>query len=440
MSYAKELRQKQARLATQMRALVDTAKKADRGLNTEERTQWQNMLTEFDANEETIKAEERIVSIETGLGSIPEDQLVPAFAADQPVDPRFSTRPRGRQKDNSPHGKAFAKWLRGGMSALLPDEQTLMQSRSIGLESMGIQNAQTVTTSGGGYLIPQGFSDALEEALKWYGGILGVVDVFETDTGAPLPWPTDNDTVNKGRLLAINTQLTTTDLVFGQVTFNAYMGTSDIVLVPIQLMQDSYFDMDTYVARKLGIRLGRLMNFQCTMGAGAGNAPNGIQPAVVAAGLTVQGAVGSSTSIGYKDLVNVYHLVDPAYRERPSAKFMFHDTTLRAIRQLVDQAGRPLWQPGISAGFGNGFPPTILDKPYVVNNDMPVMAASAYAVLFGDMSLYKVRRVAGGVTIMRLVERYADYLQVGFLGFERFDGQLLDAGTHPIGAWQNSAT
>jgi HK97 family phage major capsid protein len=56
------------------------------------------------------------------------------------------------------------------------------------------------------------------------------------------------------------------------------------------------------------------------------------------------------------------------------------------------------------------------------------------------MSLYKVRRVAGGVTIMRLVERYADYLQVGFLGFERFDGQLLDAGTHPIGAWQNSAT
>jgi HK97 family phage major capsid protein len=438
MSYAKQLREKQAALATKMRALVDTAKKADRGLNTEERTQWQNMITEFDANEESIKTEERLVKIETGLGSIPEDEIAPAFA-DVPVDRNLSTR-RGGKKDLSPHGKAFSKFLRGGMSALTPDEQGIMQSRSIALGDLGIQNAQTVTTTGGGYLIPQGFSDALEEAMKWYGGILGVVDIFDTDTGAPLPWPTDNDTMNKGRMLAINTQLQQTDLVFGQVTFNAYMGTSDIVLVPIQLMQDSYFDMDTYVARKLGTRLGRLVNHECTVGVGGGTTANGIQPAVVAAGLTVQGAVGSATGVGYKDLVNVYHLVDPAYRERPSAKFMFHDTTLRALRQLTDTAGRPLWQPGISAGFGSGFPPTIIDKPYAINNDMPVMAASAYSILFGDMSLYKVRRVAGGITLMRLTERYADYLQVGFLGFMRFDGQLLDAGTHPIAAWQNSAT
>lgn len=441
MSYAKQLREKQARLATQMRALVDTARKADRGLNTEERTQWQNMVTEFDANEETIKADERVVTIETRLGAIPEDELAPAFAgAPAPTAPAALATRRGGIKDESPHGKAFAKWLRGGMAMLSAEEQGLMQTRAVSLDAMGIQNAQTITTTGGGYLIPQGFSDKLEEALKWYGGILNVVDVFDTDTGAPLPWPTDNDVNNKGRMLAINTQLTTTDLAFGQVMFNAYIGTSDIVLVPIALMQDSYFDMDTYVARKLGIRLGRLINNQCTVGTGGGVTANGIQPAVVAAGLTVQGAVGSSTSIGYKDLVNLLHLVDPAYRERPGAGFMMHDTTLRALRQLVDTAGRPLWQPGITAGFGGGFPALIIDKPYYINNDMPVMAASAYPILFGDLSLYKVRRVAGGVTIMRLVERYADYLQVGFLGFMRFDGQLLDAGTHPIGAWQNSAT
>lgn len=438
MSYAKAVREKQARLATQMRALVDSAKKADRGLNTEERTQWANMLTEFDANEAAIKADEQVTTIETGLGSIPEDQVAPAFA-NVPADRKPNAR-RGAKRDDSPHGKAFAKWLRHGMSALSPDEQALMMSRSVSADAMGIQNAQTITGSGGGYLIPQGFSNELEEALKWFGGILGVVDTFDTETGAPLPWPTENDTANKGRMLAINTQLTTTDLVFGQVVFNAFTGTSDIVLVPIQLMQDSYFDMDSHVARKLGERLGRLLNFQCTMGTGGGTAPNGIQPAVVAAGNTTQGAVGTTTSVGYKDLVAVYHLVDPAYRDRPTAGFMFSDSTLKAIRLLVDTAGRPLWQPGLGAGFGAGFPPTILDKPYHVNNDMPAMAASAYSILFGDLSKYKVRRVAGGVTTMRLTERYADYLQVGFLGFMRFDGQLLDAGTHPIAAFQNSAT
>jgi HK97 family phage major capsid protein len=139
-------------------------------------------------------------------------------------------------------------------------------------------------------------------------------------------------------------------------------------------------------------------------------------------------------------LVNVYHAVDPAYRQRPSAKYMFNDTTLKVIRLLVDGSSRPLWQPGISAGFGTGFPPTILDKEYVINSDMPNMAASAYAVLFGDLKSYKLRRVAGGVTVMRLVERYAEFLQVGFLAFVRFDGQLIDAGTHPVATWQNSAT
>jgi len=32
----------------------------------------------------------------------------------------------------------------------------------------------------------------------------------------------------------------------------------------------------------------------------------------------------------------------------------------------------------------------------------------------------------------RLTERYADFNQVGFLAFQRWDGQLIDAGTHPV--------
>jgi HK97 family phage major capsid protein len=434
MSYAIELRQKQGRLATQMRTLVDSAKKAARGLNTEERTRWAKMLAEFDENEASITASERLDGIENSLATVPYDNITPDFSG------RAIGGSRKTQKDESPHGQAFAKWLRHGMSALDSHEQTLMSARSVSADMMGIQNAQTVTGSGGGYLIPQGFSEKLEEALKWFGGILNVVDSFDTDTGNPLPWPTVNDTTNRGRLLAINTQAPETDLVFGQVTFNAYTGSSDLVLVPLQLMQDSFFDMDTYLARALGTRLGRLMNWKCTVGAGGGTEPTGIQTAAIASANNVQGAVGTSTSIGYKDLVNVYHAVDPAYRAMPTARYMFADSTLKVIRQLVDTAGRPLWQPGISAGFGGPFPPTILDKEFVINQDMPAMAPSAYPVLFGDMSKYKLRRVAGGVTILRLVERYADYLQVGFLGFLRFDGNLIDAGTHPLATWQNSAT
>jgi HK97 family phage major capsid protein len=118
---------------------------------------------------------------------------------------------------------------------------------------------------------------------------------------------------------------------------------------------------------------------------------------------------------------------------------MFSQSTRKVIKKLVDSNNRPLWMPGLTSGLGK-VPETLLDFPVFINNALPVMAASSYPILFGDLSKFLVRRVAGGTTVRRLVERYADYLQVGFLAYTRADGQLLDAGTHPIAAFQNSAT
>lgn len=426
---AKELREKLARLATQMRAKTDLVRKENRVFTSLERTEWDAMVDDFNATEATLKA----FDLESGM-SAPQDSNIDPFESDR-GDPRMRS---GKRKDDSPHAKAFSKFLRGGMGALDHDERTIMNSRFVS-GGTGIQNAQTITTTGGGYLIPTGFSDQLEEAMKWFGGIAGNTGEFQTETGAPLPWPTENDTANKGRILGVNTQLTETDVVFSQVTFNAYIGTSDIILAPLALMQDSYFDLDGFLARALGTRLGRLKNNKCTVGSGT-NEPTGIVTAAVAAGNTVVGPTGTSTAWTYNNIVDLLHSVDPAYRDNPMSAFMFADSTLKITRKLVDGNARPLWQPGLNAGFGSGFPATILDKPYVINNDMAAMAANADSALYGDLSKYKVRNVAGGVTVMRLVERYADFLQVGFLAFLRFDGNLIDAGTHPVGVFVNSAT
>jgi HK97 family phage major capsid protein len=82
---------------------------------------------------------------------------------------------------------------------------------------------------------------------------------------------------------------------------------------------------------------------------------------------------------------------------------------------------------------------TLLGYPLVINQDVASMAANAKSILFGDFSKYKVRRVLD-IMVLRLVERYADFGQVGFLCFSRYDGNLIDAGTHPIQFYQNSAT
>ncbi|MFQ6200705.1 phage major capsid protein, partial [Streptomyces sp. NPDC000405] len=94
------------------------------------------------------------------------------------------------------------------------------------------------------------------------------------------------------------------------------------------------------------------------------------------------------------------------------------DSGLKVIRKLKDGQGRPLWEPSLQAGV----PSTLLGAPVVIDNGIPAPAAGAASVGFGDLrAAYVARQVAGG-QMMRLEERYADYLQVGFLGFLRFDG------------------
>jgi HK97 family phage major capsid protein len=199
----------------------------------------------------------------------------------------------------------------------------------------------------------------------------------------------------------------------------------------------------------LGTRIGRKLNNACTLGSGVGG-PTGIVVAATTAGNIHQFATGNTTAITYNEIVNLEHTVDPAYRYNPSTRFMFNDAVLKSLKQLVDGQNRPLWQPGLTASFQQGAAvdllnsrPTILSHPYIVNQDMASPSANAYTWLFGDMSKYKLRKV-GDIEVLRLVERYADYLQVAFLAFLRADGQLVDAAGEsslsPIAVGQQSAT
>jgi predicted phage gp36 major capsid-like protein len=107
-----------------------------------------------------------------------------------------------------------------------------------------------------------------------------------------------------------------------------------------------------------------------------------------------------------------------------------------------------VWQPSISSSFREGAGiqdlidtrPTVLDHKYIINGDLATPAASAYTMLFGDMSTFKLRKVSSGTTVLRLIERYADYAQIGFIGFMRFDSQYVYSGAPSIVVVQQSAT
>jgi HK97 family phage major capsid protein len=421
-----ELKQKRAKLWHDMQTLDAKVSGENRDFSPEEREQWDKMDVDLTRMTDEITRKEKLLA-ERDKRAAEQDTQTDDTRDFKPDPGRVEERAK---EEDEKYKTAFRTWILGGPEALTPEQRSLMASRFVAGSELRAQGV--ATGAAGGYTVPEGFYNRLTEAMKWYGGIRDSrATILTTASGSDLPMPTDNDTTNKGARVGENTQVTEQDVAFGQKTLKAYMYTSKVVRVSFQLLQDSAFDIEAYLARKLGERIGRITNEEFTTGTGsAGSMPQGV---VTGALQGKVGATGQTTSVTYEDLVDLEHSVDKAYRR--AAEFMLHDTTLAVLKKLKDGDGRPMWIPGMATRE----PDTILGYRYVINNDMPAMAAGAKSILFGDFSLFHVRDVVGA-QLLRLTERYADFLQVGFLAFSRHDSVLLDAGTGPIKYYQNSAT
>jgi len=316
-----------------------------------------------------------------------------------------------------------------------PFKMTPFQPRSTRAADMESweKRALTVTTTAGGYLISAEMNRSLEEARLYYGPMLQLATTIRTETGAVLPFPTFNGTAVKGRILGINTQVTQTDPAFGIMNLGAFKYSSDMVLVPEELIEDSGVPLSDFLGRALGERIGRILNEHFTIGTGT-TLPFGVvvQATAVNLGTGTSAGFGSSTDgTAYKNLLKILHGVDIAYRSGgEKVGWMMNDATLQNIAGFVDSTGRPLWVPSLVAGE----PDRLLGYRIFINNDMTSTFANlARTVLFGDFSKYYVREVRS-VSILASKERFIDFHQTAFLGFGRYDGNLLNAGTGPIKA------
>jgi HK97 family phage major capsid protein len=422
LSLAKKLREKRANIHGQMQAIVKKADDENRAMTSEEVVSFDKMDTELNDLRSQIDKVERHEERDRQLN---ESRGRKAGGRDEGLDDDES---RDQEEEDEKRDRAMVNYIRNGMDGLDEEDRAIMKKSYVKDES----RAQSVgTNSAGGYTVAPEFYRVLTEAQKSFGGMLDdtITTAITTETGATLPMPTVDETSQTGEIIGENAQQNTQDITFGQVNIGAFKFSTKIVLVSVELLQDTAFDITSYIAKALATRDNRIKNKKFTIGAGT-TEPFGI---VVKSTLGFQGLTGDATGILFTDLIELIHSVDPAYRQ--NARFMMHDSSLKVVKQLKDSQGRPLFLPGL----GVKEPDTINGYPYVINQDMATMAANAKSILFGDLSKY-FRRNVRDVTILRLTERYADLGQVGFLGFSRADGNLLDAGTHPVKYFQNSAT
>jgi len=200
----------------------------------------------------------------------------------------------------------------------------------------------------------------------------------------------------------------------------------------IYLALDIVSELNGFLAE----RMARGINYYTTLADGS-TKPKGI---------TLAASHGNNTAddaaLAIADFLALEHEVDPAYRV--NGTFMFHDNVLKKIKalSLAANAGFPLWLPDFSAKS----PGTILGHPYVVNQDMFAYVDgstsandSQKVALFGNFQKYVIRLV-NNMRLVRLNERYGDTDEIGLVAFWRIDGDLLNAGTHPVKYMRVSAT
>ena len=291
-------------------------------------------------------------------------------------------------------------------------------------DGMKRANQQYVGTDGkGGYLVADDWWDEVSIALKHVGPMMNrdVVKFIQTDTGGTLYVNKIDDTGVSGFLVDEKTDMNTSaeDADWTQAQLDAYKYQSGLLRVSNELINDANLDVLDHLRDLLIIRVFRGLNAAFTTGTGSSE-PQGFCEVAAAAGFSTKGEDFAKRSVTKTDMLNLFHSVDPLYRQSPGAGWQFTDTTLATLRALdVSTDGGLIWQPS----FATNEAPTLLGKPYFINPDMEEIGPINRPIFFGDWKQYWVREVAP-ITFRTDTSRYFEFDETAIVVLGRWDGEV----------------
>lgn len=262
----------------------------------------------------------------------------------------------------------------------------------------------------GGYLVPEEFERQIVQGLDEANIIRSLAKVITTAHDRKIPIAVGHSVAN---WTAENAAFTESNPTFGQTQIDAFKLT-DLVRVSTELLQDSEFDVESYISAEFARAFGVAEEQAFCVGTGT-NQPTGI---FTANGGQVGVTTGSATAITVDDLISLIYSLKAPYRK--NAKFLMNDATVSLIRKLKDGNGAYLWQPSVQAGE----PDKLLGYDLYTSPYVPTVAGGALTIAFGDFKNYWIGD-RGGRTTQRLNELYATNGQIGFVATERVDGKVI---------------
>ena len=381
-----ELREKRAKAWEAAKAFLDSKRGGDGLLSAEDTAAYEKMEQEVVDLGKEIERLERQAAIDAELN--------------KPVSEPITNKPNNNPDGEEKKGRATDRYKKTFWNA--------MRRKNF----YDVENAlQVGTDSEGGYLVPDEFEHTLVEALEEENFFRGIATVIQTSSGdRKIPV-----VATKGTASWIDEEgaYPESDDSFGQVSIGAYK-VATMLKVSDELLNDSVFDLEAYISKEFGRRIGAKEEEAFFTGDGKGK-PTGI---FNAAGGASDGVTTAAADITFDDVMDLFYAVKSPYRKK--AVWVLNDTTVKALRKLKDNNGNYIWQPSVQAGQ----PDMILNRPYHTSAYVPEVAAGAKVMAFGDFSYYWIADRQGR-SFKRLNELFAANGQVGFLASQRVDGKLI---------------
>lgn len=383
-----ELREKRAKTWSAMETFLDSHRNEKGVLNMEDDVTYSKMERDLDDLTNEIKRLERKDMIESELN--------------KPVSNPITAKPMTSDKEDEKTGRASNAYKKSFWNVM----------RNKHSNAQILNALQEGTDSEGGFLVPDEFEHTLIESLEEENIFRKLAHVITTSTGdrkipvvaskGSASWVDEEGTINDS------------DDAFTQVSIGAYkLGT--LIKVSNELLNDSVFNLEAYISKEFGRRIGTKEEEAFFNGNGVGkpvgifNATGGAQTGITTA---------SATEIKADEIIDLFYSLKASYRKK--AVWIVNDSTIKAIRKLKDANGNYLWQPALTSGT----PDTLLGRPVYTSSYVPTIAAGAKTIAFGDFSYYWIADRQGR-NFKKLSELYAATDQTGFVATQRVDGKLI---------------
>lgn len=376
-----EMIQKRAKVWETAKNFVDTHENENGILSAEDNATYERMEQEIEDLTAAIDRQQRAEAREAQLR--------------QPVNTPLTGRPAGRTEEKT--GRASDAYR-----------------EDFGLHLRGRRLTYNVLSEGtdanGGYLVPEEFERQIVAGLDEANVVRSLAKVITTSAERKIPVAASH---SEAQWTPENGAYTESAPSFDQKTIDAFKLT-DLVKVSIELLQDSMFDLESYIAAEFARAFAIAEEEAFCVGDGT-DRPSGI---FTEKGGQIGVKAANAVSVTADELISLVYALKSPYRR--NAKFLMNDSTIAAIRKLKDGNGVYLWQPSLQAGE----PDKLLGYELYTSPYVPKMASGAYAAAFGDFKNYWIADRAGR-TVQRLNELYSTNGQVGFVATERVDGKVI---------------